>query len=105
MGNAVLIRVRTAERWLLVVGRWSWVVGNGSRFLAARRGLASVAVLAFFVLFSISSAQEDYTFRSESDLVLVNVTVRDKSGSFVRGLTPGDFTILEDGKAQKVVSF
>jgi VWFA-related protein len=105
MGNAVLIRVRTAERWLLVVGRWSWVVGNGSRFLAARRGLASVAVLAFFVLFSISSAQEDYTFRSESDLVLVNVTVRDKSGNFVRGLTPADFTILEDGKAQKVVSF
>jgi VWFA-related protein len=62
-------------------------------------------VLALFVLFSISFAQEDYTFHSESDLVLVNVTVRDRSGNFVRGLTPADFTILEDGKAQKVVSF
>ncbi|MGA7969813.1 MAG: VWA domain-containing protein [Terriglobales bacterium] len=89
----------------MVVGRWSAVVGNGSRLLAARRGLASVVVLGFFVLFSISFAQEDYTFRSESDLVLVNVTVRDRSGNFVRGLTPGDFTILEDGKAQKAVSF
>ncbi|MGA2100640.1 MAG: VWA domain-containing protein [Candidatus Sulfotelmatobacter sp.] len=49
--------------------------------------------------------QGDYTFRVQSDLVLVNVTVRDKSGNFVRGLKPEDFTILEDNKPQRVVSF
>lgn len=55
---------------------------------------------------SLSSQQaEDYTFRTTSELVLVNVTVRDKSGNFLRGLKPEDFTILEDNKPQKVVSF
>src|SRR5215467_535998 len=50
-------------------------------------------------------AQDDYTFHAETELVLVNVTVRDKSGSFVRGLKAKDFTLLEDNKPQKVVSF
>ncbi|HTR23418.1 MAG TPA: VWA domain-containing protein [Terriglobales bacterium] len=54
---------------------------------------------------SLSFSQEDYTFHAESDLVLVNVTVRDKSGNFVKGLKPSDFTLLEDNKAQKIVSF
>ncbi|HTW57771.1 MAG TPA: VWA domain-containing protein [Terriglobales bacterium] len=49
--------------------------------------------------------QPDYTFRVQSDLILVNVTVRDKSGDFVQGLKPENFTILEDNKPQKVVSF
>lgn len=47
----------------------------------------------------------DYTFRVQTDLVLVNVTVRDKNGNFVGDLKPEDFTILEDNKPQKVVSF
>jgi VWFA-related protein len=49
--------------------------------------------------------QPEYVFRVQSDLVLVNVTVRDKNGNFVEGLKPEDFTILEDNKPQKVVSF
>lgn len=49
--------------------------------------------------------QDDYTFHAETELVLVNVTVRDKSGQFVRGLKQSDFTVLEDNKPQKVVSF
>lgn len=52
-----------------------------------------------------SSNQSGYTFRSSSDLVLVNVTVRDKQGNPVRGLTADDFTVFEDGKQQKVASF
>jgi VWFA-related protein len=54
---------------------------------------------------SPSQQQSDYVFHAESDLVLVNVTVRDKSGKFVPGLKPEDFTILEDNKPQKIVSF
>jgi hypothetical protein len=33
------------------------------------------------------------------------VIARDKTGSLVRDLTAEDFTVLEDGKAQKVSSF
>jgi len=64
-------------------------------------------LLALALLCSSLPAQPavDYTFRVQSDLVLVNVTVRDKNGNFVRGLKPGDFTIVEDGKPQKVLSF
>ncbi len=47
----------------------------------------------------------DYTFRSKTELVLVNVTVRDKNGNPVRDLKREDFTVLEDNQAQQVVSF
>ncbi|HZR27141.1 MAG TPA: VWA domain-containing protein [Terriglobales bacterium] len=52
-----------------------------------------------------SQQSTGYTFRSETDLVLVNVTVRDKSGNLVRDLKQSDFTIVEDNKPQQVVSF
>jgi VWFA-related protein len=50
-------------------------------------------------------AQTDYVFRSRTEVVLVNVTVRDKDGNFVRNLKSEDFTVLEDNKPQKVLSF
>jgi VWFA-related protein len=46
-----------------------------------------------------------YTFKSETELVLVNVTVRDKSGNPVRDLKREDFDVLEDNKPQHVISF
>lgn len=47
----------------------------------------------------------DYTFKVSSDLVLVNLVVRDKKGELVRGLKREDFTILEDNKQQTITSF
>jgi VWFA-related protein len=49
--------------------------------------------------------QSEFTLRVESELVLVNVTVRDKNGNFVQNLKPGSFTILEDNRPQKITSF
>jgi len=51
------------------------------------------------------SPETSYTLKARSELVLVNVTVRDKKGNLVRDLTAADFTVLEDGKQQKVLSF
>jgi VWFA-related protein len=46
------------------------------------------------------------TLHIQSDLVLTNVVVRDKkTGAPVKGLTRDDFTVLEDGKPQQIVSF
>ena len=76
--------------------------------IANRRANRILTVLLQLCLLSTSMpAQQpaDYTFRVQTDLVLVNVTVRDKSGNIVRGLKAEDFTILEDNKPQKVVSF
>src|SRR5271167_3890084 len=67
----------------------------------------AVALLGLVLLCAASPSQQqsDYVFHAESDLVLVNVTVKDKSGKFVPGMKPEDFTILEDNKPQKIVSF
>ncbi|MBZ5630161.1 MAG: VWA domain-containing protein [Acidobacteriia bacterium] len=46
-----------------------------------------------------------YRFRVETDVVLVNVVARDKNGDIVRGLKKEDFTVLEDGKPQRIASF
>jgi len=78
------------------------MTGNLQRF--ANKILAVLLGLSLLVV-SLESQQEDYTFRVQSELVLVNVTVRDKNGNLVGNLKPGDFTILEDNKPQKVVSF
>jgi VWFA-related protein len=45
------------------------------------------------------------TFRSNLELVLVNVIVRDKSGAIVRGLTQDDFVLTEDNRPQTVSTF
>ena len=52
-----------------------------------------------------SANQGLYRFRVTSDLVLVSVTARDKSGRLVRDLRQSDFTVLEDGKPQHIASF
>jgi len=71
----------------------------------ADRAVAVLLVLVLLCPALPSQQQADYVFHAESDLVLVNVSVKDKSGKFVAGLKPADFTILEDNKPQKIVSF
>lgn len=44
-------------------------------------------------------------FESAIDLVVVDVTVRDRSGNPIEGLKKEDFTISEDGKAQTISVF
>src|ERR1700680_1489200 len=71
-----------------------------------KRGLAVVLALVVARVSVVSQeTPTDYTFRSKTELVLVNVTVRDKNGNPVRGLEREDFTVLEDNKPQPVVSF
>jgi VWFA-related protein len=71
-----------------------------------KRGLA-IALALVLTRASVVSQQTptDYTFHTTTELVLVNVTVRDKNGNPVRDLKREDFTILEDNKPQQVISF
>jgi len=45
------------------------------------------------------------TFKTATQLVVVNVSVKDKDGKFIDDLKASDFTITEDGKAQQVRVF
>jgi VWFA-related protein len=50
------------------------------------------------------AAETQFTLKTGTEIVLVNVTVRDKSGKFIKDLKADDFTILEDGKKQSITS-
>ena len=84
------------------------------RMEATRRGrIPGPAGLACVLIFSLTvSAQQAYkdaaadvTFSSSTQLVIETVTVRDKGGKSVEGLTAKDFTITEDGTAQAIKFF
>src|SRR5580704_17763323 len=68
----------------------------------------------FLLLILTASAQQqppaqeaaaDVTFSSNTQLVIETVTVRDKSGKTIEGLTQKDFTITEDGAPQAIKFF
>ena len=65
-------------------------------------------VSAIACLSMMAPAQEprkEFTFQSSSNLVIVNVEVKDKSGKPMEGLKKGDFVVTEDGKPQPVSVF
>src|SRR3954469_5073214 len=45
------------------------------------------------------------TFRTGIDVVQFDVTVLDKNGHPIRGLTAADFTVSEAGRARPIVAF
>ena len=61
------------------------------------------SLLASLSLFA--QVPETPTFRTTTNLVIVNVTVRDKSGKPVDNLKKEDFTLLEDDKPQAISVF
>jgi len=95
----------------------------GSRALprpAAIKYSSALAIALAFVLLAVAQEKPastgdagqqqqlvptPYTMRARSEVVLVNVVARDKQGKLIRDLTAADFTVLEDGKQQKITSF
>src|SRR4030095_4303252 len=59
-------------------------------------------LIALFIVFQISAtltcAQDDDVVRVNTDLVLLNLTVTDRAGNYVRALRASDFKVFEDGK-------
>src|SRR5436190_10591830 len=58
----------------------------------------SSALLTMLICLVVQAQQEDEVVRVNTDLVVLNVTVTDGNGKYVRGLRAADFKIYEDGK-------
>src|SRR5437867_13394830 len=67
-------------------------------------GLLLLALLPIRGLPQNQRNQPPFTLRTDTELVLVNVTVRYKDGNFVRDLKLEDFALAEDGKPEKLLS-
>ncbi len=74
-----------------------WVLGLASILGAGTAGVAQNS--------TGSNTAPAATFHAETHQVLLDVVIVDHGGHFVPGLKPADFTILEDGKPQKIVAF
>ncbi|HYV14253.1 MAG TPA: VWA domain-containing protein [Pyrinomonadaceae bacterium] len=68
-----------------------------------------ISVLGFLLLLTLvahAQAQEpEDVVKVKSNLVNIDVIVKDKKGKYVSDLKPEDFTITEDGRAQKIEFF
>ena len=66
-------------------------------------------LLAFLcVHVAVVVAQDDDVIRTNTELVVLNITVTDKAGQYVKGLKASDFKVYEDGvevKPNMVASF
>jgi Ca-activated chloride channel family protein len=62
------------------------------------RTFAALVIAALVCPALLRAQQDDDVIRTNTDLVVLNVTVTDKAGQYVPGLRLSDFTIFEDGK-------
>jgi Ca-activated chloride channel family protein len=76
------------------------------------RKILSAIIIAHLSLFVFTAdaqkkkpVDQDDTIKLHSDLVLVSVTVSDREGQYVHGLSRKDFQIAEDGARQEIDSF
>jgi VWFA-related protein len=68
--------------------------------LSLALSLSSVPVAAQEVV-----RQDQQTFRSSVDLVTIQASVRDRRGRPMKGLTPGDFEIRDNGQLRPILSW
>ena len=54
---------------------------------------------------SLLASQQRPTFKAESELVVLHVSVRDRGGRYVSGLDRDAFTVIDDGKPQQLEMF
>ena len=93
--------------FLFLVGLLFMTVARRSTGCASRLVLTLISLLAGATLVPAEQGRGGgpLTFASDVDLAVFNVTVTDASGRHVAGLTPRDFHVDEDGRAQDITLF
>ena len=62
-------------------------------------------IIAIFFAFSSATFGQTDPIRVETDLVLMNVTVTNKNGEFVKGLAKDEFVVTDNGVKQQIDLF
>jgi VWFA-related protein len=79
----------------------SLVVSPITKFVSALLVAASAAPVAAQEL---DAQQPVQVFRASADVVTIQASVKDRRGRVVRGLTPADFEIRDNGEIRQIVS-
>jgi VWFA-related protein len=69
------------------------------------RPLVLTSALALLLVWPVATQQPRPTFSTSSELVVLHVTVEDRKGTYVSGLSKDAFTVLDEGKPQPVQFF
>ncbi|MBV9265058.1 MAG: VWA domain-containing protein [Acidobacteriaceae bacterium] len=69
-------------------------------FATVSMALASAALLT-----AAASSEKQFTISDNVDLVLLDVSVKNKAGGYVSGLSQDNFRVLEDGKPRLITHF
>src|SRR5881397_1360834 len=67
-----------------------------------------LVIILFIIPARLTAQDDDDVVRVNTDLVVLNVTVKDKTGQYVRALKASDFKVYDDGNevpASTIVSF
>ena len=62
-------------------------------------------IITSFFIVGLAMAQTAVKFEATTQLVVVNISAKDKSGEAMIGLKASDFTVTEDGKPQQIKVF
>lgn len=63
------------------------------------------AILTAATVFAQAASQPDYTITDNVNLVLLDVSVKNSDGHYVKGLNPQSFTVAEDGRPRAITHF
>lgn len=80
---------------------------QGKKTIVAAWALTAALAAGTLAAVDIIKAQESLSslFRVEVDLVVLNVTVTDRRGRYIKDLKPDQFRVFEDGVPQQLASF
>lgn len=67
--------------------------------------IAPIFIFAGVLLLAPGNPQPQPTFKAESELVVLHVSVRDRAGRYITGLGRDAFTVIDDGQPQTLEMF
>src|ERR1700691_1256741 len=75
------------------------------RMTAMSSGAFRIVFSALVCAAMLAQDQAPANFKTNTNLVIINVSVKDKSGKAIDDLRKDQFTLLEDGKPQQIAVF